>query len=178
VAITKITTKRGDSGQTDLYKVGRVEKNHPQINALGTLDELSSWLGLVCALNEQAGNTREGEILRTLQEGVGMVLNEVALTPSGSVTDELRVLPGHVEALEQLTEEAKTRLPEASRQFILPGGKVEVAALHVARTVARRAEREIVAIADELEEGSLVIPYLNRLSDCCFAIALAQQEEL
>jgi cob(I)alamin adenosyltransferase len=177
MAISKITTKRGDTGETDLYKVGRVQKDHPHMIALGTLDELSSWLGLVQALNERAGNTLEVEALHAMQEGVGAVLNELALSPSGSVTDEFRVKLEHLQTVERLTEEAKARLPEISREFILPGGKVEVAALHVARTVVRRAERDVVSASVDLEEGSLVIPFLNRLSDCCFALALAQQEE-
>ena len=176
MAITKITTKRGDAGQTDLFKVGRVAKNHPHMDALGTLDELSSWLGLAQAQNEQAGNEYEASVLRELQEGIGQVLNEVALSPSNTVGDEYRVMPEHLDLVERLTEEAKSRLSESSRQFILPGGRVETATLHVARTVVRRAEREVVAIASDLKEDSLVLPYLNRLSDCCFAIALAQQE--
>ncbi|MCL2631937.1 MAG: cob(I)yrinic acid a,c-diamide adenosyltransferase [Coriobacteriia bacterium] len=176
MAISKITTKRGDQGQTDLFKVGRVSKNHPHMNALGTLDELSSWLGLVLAINEQFGNELETRALHALQEGLALVLNEVALSPSNNVTDESRVKPEHLALVEQLTEEAKTRMAVGSREFILPGGKVEVAALHVARTIVRRAERELVAIADDLEEDSLVIPLINRLSDCCFALALAQQE--
>jgi len=178
VAKRRITTKRGDLGETDLYKVGRVPKNHLHMDALGTLDELSSWLGLAQAYQEQAGNTREAEDLLALQEGVGYVLSEVALSPSKTVTEEYRVKPEHVEMAERLIEEAKSRLPDNNRGFILPGGTIEVASLHVARTVVRRAERDVVAIMDDLEEGSLIIPYLNRLSDACFAIALAQQENL
>ena len=176
MSISRITTKRGDSGQTDLYKVGRVDKNHPHMQALGSLDELSSWLGLAQALNEQAGNDLEAKALAALQEGVGQVLNEVALSPSKSVREDTKVTASHLALVERLTEEAKARLAESARQFILPGGKVEVATLHVARTVVRRAERDVVAIASDLMEGSLVIPFLNRLSDCCFALALAQQE--
>jgi cob(I)alamin adenosyltransferase len=177
LTISKITTKRGDHGQTDLLKVGRVAKNHPHINALGTLDELSSWMGLVQAFGEQAGDETMVNALAMLQEGVAAVLNEVALSPSQSVTDETRVKSEYMEVVERLTEEAKSRLSEGARQFILPGGRIEVAALHVARTVVRRAEREVVAVADDLEKDSLVIPFLNRLSDCCYALALAQQEQ-
>lgn len=174
--LTRITTKGGDDGTTTLYKVGRVPKTHPHIVALGSLDELSSWLGLVQAIDEQHGSRLEVDALHVLQEGVAACLNELALTPSGSLTDEHRVGVGHIEALERLTDDAKARLPEESRGFVLPGGKVGVAMLHVARTVVRRAERDVVAIADDLEEGSLILPYLNRLSDCCYALALAQQE--
>jgi cob(I)alamin adenosyltransferase len=179
MSINKIITKRGDQGQTDLFKVGRVAKNHPHMNALGTLDELASWLGLAQAVNQQAGNELEAEALHSLQEGLGQVLNEVALSPSRTVTDESRVTADQVNLVEQLTEQAKARLAEtsgATGAFVLPGGKVEVATLHVARTIARRAEREVVAIIDDLEDDSQVIPFLNRLSDCCYAIALAQQE--
>jgi cob(I)alamin adenosyltransferase len=176
MAITKIVTKLGDTGETDLYKVGRVAKNHPHMIALGSLDELSSWFGLVQAFNEQAGNTLEVEALHALQEGLGMVLNEVALSPSKRVTDETRVQPEHLAVVDRLTEEAKARLPEISREFILPGGKIEVAMLHVVRTIVRRTERDLIPIIEDLEAGSLVIPFINRLSDCCFAIALAQQE--
>ena len=176
--ISRITTKGGDKGQTSLYKVGRVRKDHPHIAALGDLDELASWLGLAQAVCERAGYTHESEALHELQEGVASVLNELALSPSRTVTDELRVYPEQLDKVEQLTEEAKTRLPPGARKFVIPGGNVEVAYLHVARTVARRAERSVVAASEDLEEGSLVIPYLNRLSDCCFALALALQESL
>ena len=172
----RITTKVGDNGSTEIYKVGHVPKNHPHIVALGDLDELSSWLGFAQAINEQAGNKRESEALHAVQEGVASVLNEVALSPSGPVEEKYRVQQEQIDLLERLTDEARERLPEEHRQFVLPGGKVEVACIHVARTVVRRAERSMVAAADDLAEDSLVIPYLNRLSDCCFALALALQE--
>jgi cob(I)alamin adenosyltransferase len=174
--VRRIVTKGGDDGTTTLYKVGRVPKTHPHIVALGSLDELSSWLGLVQAIDEQHGDSLEVEALHSLQEGVAACLNEVALTASGNVTEEYRVNIGHIETIERLTEEAKSRLPEENHGFILPGGKVGVAMLHVARTVVRRVERDVVVMSGDLEEGSLVLPFLNRLSDCCYALALAQQE--
>ncbi|MCL2339303.1 MAG: cob(I)yrinic acid a,c-diamide adenosyltransferase [Actinomycetia bacterium] len=178
--IDRITTKGGDRGQTTLYRVGRVPKNHPHIEALGALDELDSWLGLAWAVNNQAGHTRVCQSLRQLQDGVASVLNEVALAPSHSARAEERVSAQQLSVVEELTETAKQEQPESlsSHGFVTPSGQVEVAMLHVLRSQARRAERSVVAVSDDLEADSLVIPYLNRLSDCCFALAMALQAEL
>ena len=166
----KIYTRTGDAGQTGLYGGGRVRKDNPRIAAYGTVDELNAFLGLARA--EGLPPEIDG-LLRRLQNELFDLGAELASRDPQSmgtgVINEARI--ALLEAAIDRFEEPLSPL----KQFILPGGVKAAAALHVARTVCRRAEREVVflaAIPDEKVSTS-VIAYLNRVSDLLFVLARA-----
>jgi len=160
--LSKITTRTGDQGTTGLASGTRVRKDSPRILAAGAVDELNSWIGLVLA---QAGDTDVRGCLSAAQQALFEVGAELSLPGTSRIKEE------HVLALEQALAEFNARL-EPLREFILPGGSPAAASCHVARTVCRRAESQIVALRSlEPAAGSFLIPYLNRLSDLLFVIA-------
>jgi cob(I)alamin adenosyltransferase len=165
VRLTRIYTRGGDAGETSLGDGSRVSKLDCRIGAFGTVDELNSALGVVLA-----GSMPEG-----LRDPLARIQNELFdvgadLSVPWGVTDRLRVEQAMVDRLEQLCDEFNAKLPEL-RSFVLPGGTEAAARLHVARTICRRAEREVLLASDELELNSLVLVYLNRLSDLLFILA-------
>jgi cob(I)alamin adenosyltransferase len=143
-----------------------VPKLDCRIGAFGTVDELNSWVGLVLA----AGPPGE------LREVVARVQNELfdvgadLSVPYGVGDGRLRVEQAKIEALEELCDRFNADLPPL-KSFVLPGGGELAARLHVARAVCRRAEREALAAAQEVEINPLVLVYLNRLSDLLFILA-------
>lgn len=165
----KIYTRTGDSGTTGLFGGGRVSKAHPRIEAYGTVDETNAQLGLARALLRGApGHDELDPVLHALQAELFELGADLA-TPAGSKAVVPRVGAGHAARLEGLIDRFDGALPPL-RSFILPGGTPAAAALHMARTVCRRAERLAVAAAAEgLNEQAVV--YLNRLSDLLFVLA-------
>lgn len=165
VRLTRIYTRGGDQGETSLGDGSRVSKLDCRIGAFGTVDELNSALGVVLA-----GEVPEG--MRPTLERVQNELFDVGadLSVPWGVTDRLRVEQGMVDRLEEACDAFNAELPEL-RSFVLPGGSEAAARLHVARTVCRRAERDVLAGAEELELNPLVLVYLNRLSDLLFILA-------
>lgn len=166
----KIYTKTGDGGDTGLFGGGRVPKSHPRVDAYGTVDELNSFVGLavVTVLDDdvRAGLDAIQHDLFTL----GAILATAPLE-AGRPTPETPDAPlGRITEMENWIDRATAELDEL-RDFILPGGTRGAALLHVCRTVCRRAERSVVALAaeDSLEDG--VLRYLNRLSDLFFVWA-------
>lgn len=166
----KIYTRTGDGGETGLFGGGRVPKGHQRVEAYGTVDELNATLGLcVQAVSQQDIRDK----LIGLQNDL-FALGASLATPDagpGRTRPALPPLPrGRVEEMERWMDEAEEELSPL-RSFILPGGTPGAAALHLARTVCRRAERAVVRLALEeaVEEG--IIPYLNRLSDLLFVLA-------
>jgi cob(I)alamin adenosyltransferase len=166
VRLTRIYTRAGDKGDTSLGDGSRVRKLDCRIGAFGTVDELNAALGLVLA---EPGLP---ERLRVPLERVQNDLFDVGadLSVPYGVTDRLRVEQPAVERLEQLCDELNAELPML-KSFVLPGGTEAAARLHVARTICRRAEREALAADDEHGINSLVLAYLNRLSDLLFIAA-------
>ena len=165
----KIYTKTGDLGDTGLFAGPRVRKCHPRIEAYGAVDELNSLLGVVRAepLDESID-----AILGAIQHELFALGAELA-TPNAAA----RKTDGHVGAaqisrLETEIDLHEERLPQL-QQFILPAGSRVVALLHLARTVCRRSERDVVALADLPDEdvSATAITYLNRLSDLLFVLA-------
>jgi cob(I)alamin adenosyltransferase len=167
VRLTRIYTRGGDAGETSLGDGSRVSKLDCRIGAFGTVDELNSALGVVLAGEVPAG-------MRGVLERVQNELFDVGadLSVPWGVTDRLRVEEGMVERLEADCDAFNAGLPEL-RSFVLPGGTEAAARLHVARTVCRRAEREVLLGAREVELNPLVLRYLNRLSDLLFILARA-----
>ena len=166
----KIYTRSGDDGETALFGGGRVPKAHARVEAYGTVDELNAVLGLAIA---QAADTTVKTRLQTVQHDLFTLGAELATPPAREgrkrpVTPEV---PGaRVEEMEGWIDEADEELPPL-KAFVLPGGSEGAAALHLSRTVCRRAERQVVALAASEEVGDAVVPYLNRLSDLLFTFA-------
>jgi cob(I)alamin adenosyltransferase len=159
---------RGDGGETGLGSGQRVRKDDPRIDCLGSVDEVSSFLGLAAAA--LAGQGKEADALvrplRRIQRELhrlGAELARLDVTTSGIAAE-------HVEALDREIEELDAALPRLTA-FILPGGGMAASCLHVARAVCRRAEREVVRLAAREPVGPHIIPYLNRLSLALFSLA-------
>ncbi|MEI6506068.1 MAG: cob(I)yrinic acid a,c-diamide adenosyltransferase [Planctomycetota bacterium] len=161
----KIYTKTGDAGQTGLFGGPRVRKDHARIEAFGTVDELNSHLGMVRTHSVAAAFD---PLLRRVQCELFDLGAQLA-TPEAA---EERITAGHVEALELEIDRHEATLTPLTC-FILPAGTPLAAAVHVARTVCRRAERRVVTLASH--EGSTIpanaIEYLNRLGDLLFVLA-------
>jgi cob(I)alamin adenosyltransferase len=166
----KIYTKTGDAGDTGLFGGGRVPKNHPRVEAYGDVDELNATLGVARA----AGHDEEIDtlLLRVQQDlfAIGALLATPDRAKMRMHLEKAKIDQERIAELERAIDAADTQL-EPLRAFILPGGSPKAAALHVARTVCRRAERRIVEIASEMEIPTLVVVYLNRLSDVLFTLA-------
>ena len=167
VRLTRIYTRGGDQGETSLGDGSRVSKLDCRIGAFGTVDELNSALGVVLAGDAPAALRAPLELVQNELFDVGADLS----VPWG-VTDRLRVEQPMIDRLEQLCDQFNADLPEL-RSFVLPGGTETSARLHVARTICRRAEREVLLGAQEVELNPLVLAYLNRLSDLLFILARA-----
>lgn len=163
----RIYTRTGDAGHTGLFGGGRVSKAAARVEAYGAVDELNATLGWVLANGPDARIT---EALRTAQADLFTIGAHLA-TPGGRAASHVPDLPAHrIEAWERWIDAAEDELPPL-RSFILPGGTPAAAALHVARTVCRRAERRVVHLADGEAIDGTVIVYLNRLSDLLFVAA-------
>lgn len=166
----KIYTRTGDRGETALFGGGRVRKDHPRVEAYGTVDELNSVLGW--AVSQVRDRTVRDRLAR-LQHDLFSIGAHLATPPErpGRRRPHTPDLPeARVREMEAWMDEADEELPEL-RAFVLPGGTAGAAALHVARTVCRRAERAVVTLSGEDEVGETVVPYLNRLSDLLFTLA-------
>jgi cob(I)alamin adenosyltransferase len=166
----KIYTKTGDQGTTALLGGGRVRKSHPRVAAYGTVDELNSAVGWAVAA---ASDAQIKERLALLQHDLFTLGAELARPPKaeGRKRPEVPELPlPRIEEMERWMDEAEGELAPL-REFILPGGSTGAAALHMTRTVCRRAEREIVALAENEPIDGEILRYLNRLSDLLFVFA-------
>jgi cob(I)alamin adenosyltransferase len=166
----KIYTRTGDAGDTGLFGGGRVSKDHSRVAAYGSVDELNAHIGV--ALSSVTDPEIRGR-LEQVQHDLFTIGAELSSVPrqDGSRHEHLPPLPvDRVGEMEEWIDRADVELAEL-RNFILPGGGPGAAALHVARTVCRRAERSIVHLAtlEPVEED--VVIYLNRLSDLLFTLA-------
>ena len=167
VNLTRIYTRLGDDGNTHLGDMSRVPKTHPRVEAYGTVDELNAQIGLALAGGGLADDQRGW--LRRIQNDLFDVGADVSV-PSGGERERLRMRPEQTEWLEQRCDEVNATL-EPLRSFVLPGGNLAAAQLHVCRTVCRRAERRALEVGDDLNPE--VVRYLNRLSDLLFILARA-----
>jgi cob(I)alamin adenosyltransferase len=166
----KIYTKTGDSGDTGLFGGGRVSKNHPRVEAYGDVDELNATLGAVRAAEPMP---RIDEVLVPVQRDL-FAIGALLATPDRDTMrqhlEKARVDDSRIAELERAIDDGDAEL-EPLRSFIVPGGTPKAAALHVARTVCRRAERRVVELSRETEIPQVVVIYLNRLSDLLFTLA-------
>ena len=165
VKLNKIYTRTGDTGTAGLVDGSRVSKASPRMAAIGDVDEANAAVGMAIALLK---DDSVAEQLRRIQNELFDLGADIA-TP-GKVEGALRIVPGQVKRLEEAIDTLNARL-EPLRNFILPGGAPEVAALHLARTVVRRAERSAVALAESEQVNAQALAYLNRLSDYLFVAA-------
>lgn len=166
----KIYTRTGDAGTTALFGGERVSKHHLRIEAYGTVDEANSVLGLARAhLQEQPGAEVLDPLLRRLQNDL-FVLGADLATPSEARPVVPRITAAHITYLEEAIDRLEADLAPL-KQFILPGGTLTAATLHLGRTVCRRAERLTVAAAEAEPLNERVGIYLNRLSDLLFVAA-------
>ena len=163
----KIYTKTGDSGETGLFGGGRVPKDHLRVRAYGEVDELNATLGFAATLEPAAF---ESSLLQAIQRDLFTMGAELATPDSSKLRERLEA--AHVGALEKVIDRHEARLTPL-KNFILPGGAPKAAALHVARTVCRRAERAVVGLKHEQPINDSIIHYLNRLSDLLFVLARA-----
>lgn len=166
----KIYTKTGDAGDTGLFGGGRVPKDHPRVSAYGAIDELNAFIGMARSVEMMP---RIDEVLTPVQRdlfSLGAMLATPDLEKMKEQLAKARISDARIAQLEQAIDDGETEL-EPLKAFILPGGTPKAAALHVARTVCRRAEREVITLQRETEVPQIVVVYLNRLSDLLFVLA-------
>ena len=166
--LTRIYTRKGDDGSTGLGGGQRVPKDTLRVAAYGTVDELNSHLGVVLASGP--AERLRGELQRIQNELFHLGSDLCFLEADKAQFSLPQIEPRHVEMLEVLMDELNEALGPLEN-FVLPGGTTAASALHVARTVCRRAERDAIALAREEAIGSQVVAYLNRLSDALFVMA-------
>ena len=168
VRLTRIYTRGGDKGETSLGDGSRVPKSDPRIAAYGAVDELNAQLGVVLA----------GALPDSLRATLARVQNELfdvgadLSVPVPRDDERLRVTQAQIDALERDCDALNEPLPEL-KSFVLPGGSDAAARLHVARTVARRSERDALAADAAVGVDPLALVYLNRVSDLLFIAARA-----
>ena len=166
--ITKVYTRGGDEGQTSLVGGQRVSKASARLEAYGTVDELSAHLGLLAALLPDGDDQA---LITTIQNTLFNVCTNLATNQDVTPLYPSAHLPsGSIARLEQEVDAIMAMLPER-QGFILSGGTQAAAQAHVCRTVCRRAERRIVALAAEATVSPEVLQYVNRLSDYLFVLA-------
>lgn len=166
--LTKIYTKKGDTGDTTLGGGQRVPKDHLRVQAYGTVDELNSHLGVAMAVGL---SDKLEQVIPKIQNELFDLGSDLCFIEDDKQKYKLpQIERRHVDYLEELIDEL-VAVVGSLENFILPGGSLGAAHLHVARTVCRRAEREVAQLAHREKIGANVLPYLNRLSDALFIMA-------
>lgn len=166
--LTKIYTRKGDDGTTALGGGQRVPKDDQRVAAYGTVDELNSAIGIALA---HGLDPRLVEWLQPIQNELFNLGSDLCFLEEDKEKYQLpQIEERHVVKLEQIIDEVTAGLG-ALQNFILPGGSAGAAHLHLARTICRRAEREVYTLARDEAIGEYVLPYLNRLSDALFVMA-------
>lgn len=167
----KIYTRTGDDGTTGLFGADRVPKTHPRIQAYGAVDETNAAIGLACAEMRGRDDLKLAREILTRVQGELFVLGGDLASPKTTKYPVPRIDQEHVDALERDIDSLSDDLPEL-KHFILPGGSSTAAALHLARTTCRRAERTAIEAVEQDETISEAARlYLNRLSDLLFTLA-------
>ena len=169
VKLNKIYTRTGDSGETGLADGSRIGKDHPRSQAIGDVDEANSAIGVALIhVQDEQGRSWLSAIQNELFDlGADLATPGEDFAPNDMT---LRIVQPQIDRLEQQVDEMNEEL-EPLKSFILPGGSAGAAHLHLARTIARRAERSAVAASREVAINPLAIIYLNRLSDFLFVLA-------
>lgn len=166
--MAKVTTGTGDDGYTGLLGAERVPKYDPRPDTFGTVDEATSALGLARATTS---DQQVKDMIYTIQQELYLLMGELATTPENYEKMGLRMTTEHVARLEQLETQLKSEV-EIPNKFIIPGDTPDGAALDLARTIIRRAERMVARLLhEEIIANVEVLRYLNRLSDLIFILA-------
>ncbi len=175
VYLSRIYTKTGDQGETGLGDGSRVPKDHPRVTACGSVDELNAVLGLLLS---QAPNLPEANLLRGIQNDLFDVGADLCRpqTADELAGQRLRVSSDQVAGLERGIDQLNARLSPLT-SFVLPGGSAASALCHLARTVCRRAERDVVTLMRRETINPQLLIYLNRLSDLLFVLARVHNED-
>lgn len=170
----KIYTKTGDKGTTALFGGKRVSKADLRIDTYGTVDELNSYIGLV---RDQAVNASRKNILVEIQDRLFTIGSILATEPGNTKVKVPSLSEGDITILEKEIDTMDVQLPPM-KSFVLPGGHQSVSFCHVARTVCRRAERLVIALDAQEKVDTLIVQYLNRLSDYLFMLSRKMTAEL
>ena len=175
VYLSRIYTKTGDRGDTGLGDGSRVPKDHPRVAAYGAVDELNAVLGLLLA--HDAGQP-EADLLRGIQNDLFDVGADLCVPPAADEAPgaRLRVRSEQAARLETAIDRLNAGLAPLT-SFVLPGGRPSAAWCHLARTVCRRAERDVVSLAARERVNPQVVVYLNRLSDLLFVLARVYNDD-
>jgi len=168
VKINKIYTKAGDGGKTHLTDGSKVDKDSPRVIAYGAVDELNAYLGWAATLAEESGSDLVSK-LKQIQNRLFDLGSELA-TPAGADLSRIPVItPEDSKELEDWIDQITEDLPEL-KSFVLPGGTILNSALHICRTICRRAEIEALKLSKQEKVSSDLLIYLNRLSDAFFCL--------
>jgi len=172
--LTRLYTRKGDDGTTGLGGGQRVPKDSPRVSAYGTVDELNAAIGLALA---HSLAPRLATVLPVVQNELFHLGSDLCFVEEDKQKFAMpQIEARHVEALEHLIDELNG-IVGPLENFILPGGSPGAAALHVARTICRRAERDVLTLSRHEAVGRFVMPYLNRLSDALFVMARYENHE-
>ena len=187
VRITKVYTRSGDKGDTGLVGGKRIPKDHPRIGSYGTVDELKSIVGLCRSFLAQKEPSVRRDKLDLILEGIQQKLfdmgSELATLPGDEYEGQITLQPEDAEWLEEVIDAMNEDL-KPLQSFILPGGTPLNSFLHQARTVCRRAERDVIRLSREEVMNPEIVKFLNRLSDFLFVAGrwvtatLGEQETL
>lgn len=169
VILSRIYTKTGDTGGTGLGDGSRVPKDHPRVTAYGSVDELNAVLGILVAAQ---ADLPEADLLRGIQNDLFDVGADLCVPQKKDETagQKLRIRPEQAERLEKAIDRLNANLQPLT-SFVIPGGTPAAAWCHLARTVCRRAERDVVTLSRQEPINPQVVIYLNRLSDLLFVLA-------
>jgi cob(I)alamin adenosyltransferase len=165
----KIYTKTGDNGETGLFGGERLSKNSLRLNAYGTIDELNAFIGLAIT---EVKNEEVKIVLLDIQNKLFTVGSDLA-TPQTEKNKKLKISrtpQSFITSVEKTIDDFENRLDELNN-FILPGGSIASAHLHICRTIARRVEREVVALKSTVNIGDNILIFVNRLSDLFFVLS-------
>ncbi len=166
----KITTKKGDKGRTNLYSGRRVDKDSLQVEALGSIDELNSYLGL---LKAQDKRKKIKSIIENIQRDLFLIGAEVAVSTSYRKKLAKKINKKEIDKIERLIKDFEQKI-SLKKDFSLPGQNLASASTDIARVIARRAERRVVSLwKRKLLRNPSILIYLNRLSDLLFLLARA-----
>jgi cob(I)alamin adenosyltransferase len=165
--MSKIYTKTGDKGTTSLIGGTRLPKDHIKIEAYGSVDELNAWIGVLADAPE---NRERNAFLKEIQDRLFTIGAELASEPEQNKKKLPELFETDIEALEKEMDLYNETVPTL-RAFVLPGGHLLVSFAHVARTVCRRSERQVITLSHNEDVNSLIIKYLNRLSDYLFVLS-------
>ncbi len=168
----KIYTKTGDKGQTSLYDGTRIDKDSLRVESYGTVDELNSSIGLAVKFVE---DETISESLKKIQMRLFFVAGELATVEEGKY--KYKIKEEDIEALEKIIDDYLPKISGADK-FIVPGSSTAAAALHVSRTICRRAERRIITLKRNEDVSYVLLKFVNRLSDVLYTYARYLESDL